>query len=161
MALPTPPKGLRHWRLTDADSLAAAWADDSVRLWNPPPADADAASWISRCEERWSLRLSLDFVVDVNGEVGGEVGLRNFTEDPSRAELGIWVGVAYRRSGLALGAVNSVSDWVESAIGIGQLWCRTRPENGPAQKLFASAGWERLGEADGSVVFARTVETAG
>lgn len=154
MVLPTPPEGLRHWRLADAPALAAAWADDSIRLWNPPPADADAASWISRCEERWSLRLSIDFVIDVRGEVGGEIGLRNFTDDPARAELGIWVDSAHRRSGLALRRLEAVSEWAFGVAGLRQLWCRTNPDNVAAQKLFTRAGWSQLGESDGMIVFA-------
>lgn len=152
--LPTPPEGLRHWRLADAPALAAAWADPSVRLWNPPPTDADAPSWIMRCEERWSLRLSVDFVIDVDGDVAGEVGLRNFTDDPARAELGVWVGTDHRRSGLASRCVSAATSWAQDDLGLEQLWCRTASENAPAVSLFGSLGWKRLGESDGRIVWA-------
>ena len=151
--LPHPPEGLRHWRLADAPALAAAWADDRVRLWNPPPADADATSWIMRCEERWSLRLSLDFVIDVEGAVGGEVGLRNFTDDPDRAELGVWVAEAHRRQGLGAASVRSVTGWAHTELGLAQLWARTSPANQAATALFTSAGWDPLGEHAGTRIW--------
>jgi [ribosomal protein S5]-alanine N-acetyltransferase len=152
--LPTPPEGLRHWRLADAPALAAAWADPSIRLWNPPPDDADAPSWILRCEERWSLRLSLDFVIDVGGDVAGEVGLRNFTDDPSRAELGVWVAPDQRREGLAARCVEATTTWAHDHLDLRQVWCRTAPTNEAATGLFDSLGWTRLGESDGRTIWA-------
>ncbi len=151
--LPNPPEGLRHWRLTDASALAAAWADASIRLWNPPPTDADAPSWILRCEERWSLGLSIDFVIDIGGEVGGEVGLRNFTDDPARAELGVWVSPEQRRDGLAARSVSSTTAWARENLGLEQVWCRTALANEAAAALFSSLGWNTLGESDGKIVW--------
>ena len=152
--LPDPPDGLRHWRLADAPALSAAWADPSIRLWNPPPVDADAPSWIMRCAERWSLRLSLDFVIDVDGEVAGEVGLRNFTDDPARAELGVWIAPDHRQDGLASRSVDSATDWAHDELDLAQVWCRTATGNEAAAALFRSIGWQRLGESEGRVIWA-------
>lgn len=153
MALPTPPEGLRHWRLPDAPALTAAWNDPALRLWTPPPADADAASWISCCEKRWALGLSIDFVIDVGGEVAGEVGLRNFTDGPDRAELGVWVAAGHRRAGLASQAVDRMASWATTELGLAQVWCRTAAGNDAAIALFGDLGWHRLGESDGHVVW--------
>ena len=152
--LPTPPEGLRHWRLADAPALEAAWADPTIRLWNPPPESADATSWIMRCEERWSLGLSLDFVIDVDGAVGGEVGLRNFTTDPARAELGVWIGHDHRAKGIAAASVTAVTTWAYDELGLAQVWCRTSTDNEAAHALFRSVGWNRLGEAGGRIIWA-------
>lgn len=154
--LPPAPEGLRHWRLADAPALTAAWGDPTVRLWNPPPDHADAASWISRCEERWTLRLSVDFVIDVGGDVGGEVGLRNLTTDPDRAELGVWVAADHRRSGLGSTAVTRVVEWGRDHLSLQQVWCRTSRDNTAAVALFEGLGWDRLGETQGKVVWACT-----
>lgn len=151
--LPTPPDGLRHWRLADAAALAAAWADPSIRLWNPPPADADAPSWIMRCAERWSLRLSIDFVVDVDGDVVGEVGLRNFTDDPDRAELGVWIAPHQRRRGLAGRSVTAATTWAHDHLGLDQVWCRTAAGNEAAAALFTSLGWSRLGTSGAHTIW--------
>ncbi len=158
--LPPTPDGLRHWRLADAPSLAAAWADPSIRLWNPPPEDADPASWIMRCDERWSMRLSVDFVIDVGGEVAGEVGLRNFTSDPERAELGVWVWSEHRRCGLAQRSVRATTDWAHTYLGVEQVWSRTDPANEAAVALFGSLGWRRLGESAGKIVWSEPVGAA-
>ena len=152
--LPTPPEGLRHWRLADAPALEAAWADPSIRLWNPPPESADAASWIMRCEERWAFRLSVDFVIDVDGEVAGEVGLRNLTAEPARAELGIWVAPQHRKRGLGVASVVRVTEWAHDELQLSQVWCRTAVGNADARSLFARASWMQLGTSDDRIVWA-------
>lgn len=151
--LPNPPEGLRHWRLADAPALSAAWADPTIRLWNPPPVDADAPSWIMRCSERWSLRLSLDFVVDDDGGVAGEVGLRNFTDDPPRAELGVWIAPGHRRAGLAARSVDAATKWAHDELDLAQVWCRTARANDAAAGLFEFLGWQRLGVSGDHVIW--------
>lgn len=100
------------------------------------------------------MRLSVDFVIDVDGSVGGEVGLRNFTSDPDRAELGVWVDGAHRQSGIGLRSIVTATDWARDELGLAQVWCRTSPANEPAHRLFARAGWDRLGDLGEYVVWA-------
>ncbi|MFP5320814.1 MAG: GNAT family N-acetyltransferase [Acidimicrobiia bacterium] len=174
--LPTPPEGLRHWRPEDAPALAAAWADPAITRWNPPPPDLDAAAWIAGVEERWARRLALDLVIEPWAEradrraastewkertdrragVAGEVGLSGFTTDPARAELGVWVAAEHRRSGLASAAVDAVTRWALTDLGLDQLWARTDRANGPAKALFARLGWQRLGESGGRSIWSAT-----
>ncbi|HEX4903555.1 MAG TPA: GNAT family N-acetyltransferase [Acidimicrobiales bacterium] len=173
--LPTPPEGLRHSRPEDAPALAAAWADPSITAWNPTPAGADPAAWIAGAEDRWSRRLALDLVIvpprsedlvdstppvaridAISGSVAGEVGLSGFTDDPARAELGVWVAAVHRRSGLASHAVGAVTRWALTELGLDQVWARTDPANEPAEALFARLGWDRLGERSAKTIWSAT-----
>jgi RimJ/RimL family protein N-acetyltransferase len=154
--LPTPPEGLRHWRPEDAPALAAAWADPDVARWNQPPAGLDAATWIAGIEERWDRRLALDLVI-IPG-VAGEVGLSGFTTDPARAELGVWVSAAHRRTGVASEAVRAVTAWAldPDGLALDQLWARTDPANAAAEALFDRLGWDRLGASGGKTIWSAT-----
>jgi [ribosomal protein S5]-alanine N-acetyltransferase len=161
--LPSPPEGLRHWRPDDAPALAAAWADPDIARWSPPPAGADPAAWIARVEARWDRRLALDLVILPPDErarpaarVGGEVGLRGFSTDPARAELGVWVAAEHRRGGVASRAVAAVTAWALTDLGLDQLWARTDPANAAAVALFDRLGWHRLGTADGKAIWSAT-----
>lgn len=182
--LPTPPEGLRHWHPDDAPALAAAWSDPDITAWNAPPEGLDPEEWIAGAEERWSRRVSLDLVIDAEGEVAGEVGLANFTPTPPRAELGVWVGAPYRRQGLARDAVDTVARWALTTpserfwgtfatrdgvigpperagagvegLGLEQVWARVDEGNEPAQRLFGSLGWQRLGTRQGIAIWAAT-----
>jgi len=155
--LPAPPEGLRHWRADDAPALADAWADPAITAWNPPPAGLDPAAWIGGADARWARRLALDLVIEgADGGVAGEVGLSGFTEQPARAELGVWVAAAHRRTGVARRAVAAVSAWAISDLGLDQVWARTDLANDAASALFASLGWDRLGESDGTGIWSAT-----
>jgi len=174
--LPTPPEGLRHWRADDAPALAAAWADPDVARWSPPPPDLDPAAWIAGAEDRWARRLALDLVIvprdertdrsrrsirwnertDRSARVAGEVGLSGFTEDPGRAELGVWVAASHRRTGLASQAVAAVAAWALTDLGLDQVWARTDPANAAAEALFERLGWDRLGAAGGRTIWSAT-----
>lgn len=164
--LPTPPEAptpvrLRHWRVTDAADLAAAWDDPTIVRWNPPPEHPNPVAWIEGAEQRWHRRLSLDLVIEDVGTFAGEVGLRNFTGgdgDAARAELGVWVVEPRRRRGLAVIAVDALARWALEADGLGlaQVWARTDPRNRPAEHLFERLGWARLGRGGGATVWSRT-----
>lgn len=160
-------------------ALAAAWSDPDITAWNEPPAGLDPATWIDGIEERWERRLALDLVIDVDGDVAGEVGLTNFTADPARAELGVWVAAAHRRRGVAHRAVDTVTHWALAptatsfrgtdpvpergirtpegeGLGLAQVWARVAVDNRPALALFAGLGWQRLGTRQGTAIWAAT-----
>ncbi len=69
---------LRPWQVADAPALVAAWADPEIQRWTGVPDRRDLAAaerWIAGDEERRRRDLSLDLVVERDGEVAGEVGL--------------------------------------------------------------------------------------
>ena len=180
--LPTPPEGLRHWRADDAPALETAWADPEITRWNRPPEGLDAGTWIAGVEQRWARRLALDLAIeeppdarnertdrsrrsarwnvgtDRSRRAAGEVGLSGFTTDPARAELGVWVAAAHRRTGVARRAVDTVAAWALDADGLGldQLWARTDPDNAAAAALFESLAWDRLGSSGGRTIWSAT-----
>lgn len=163
--LPTPPDGLRHWQLRDAAALEDAWSDPAIAAWNRPPAGMIAEEWILGVTARWERRLALDLVVPGPGgeDVAGEVGLRNFTTDPPRAELGVWIAVAHRRRGLARHAVDTLTRWAiaPGGLGLAQVWARTAEGNEPARGLFADLGWQCLGDHDGNLIWAASAAVLG
>ncbi len=164
--LPTPPEGLRHWRAGDAGALQSAWNDPAITRFNPPPQNQDAGAWIEGVEQRWAQKLALDLVIDADGVVAGEVGLHNFTDDPPRAELGVWVGERFRRQGHARRAVAALARWALApapgdGLGLEQVWARTDTDNEAAQALFRDLGWQRLGTHAGNTIWSATRAVLG
>lgn len=152
--LPTPPEGLRHWRLVDAPALEAAWRDPTITSEDQAPPRRSAASWIAGVEERWERGLALDLVIEPpDGDpegVAGEVGLAHFTRAPARAELGVWVTAPQRRRGIASRAVETAATWALSpaahgGLGLDQVWARTDATDDAARALFRRLGWRPLG----------------
>ena len=152
---PEPPAGLRWWHGDDAPALTAAWADPTITRWNPVPDGIDAATWIGACTARRAAGVAYDLVIERDGAVAGEVGLRNITRDPDRAELGFWVGADHRRAGVGAGAVAAVAEWALTELDLTQVWARTDPANDAAAATLRRAGFDRLGERSGTVLWAR------
>ncbi|HLT69123.1 MAG TPA: GNAT family N-acetyltransferase [Acidimicrobiales bacterium] len=169
--LPDPPlvdRGagivLRPWTSTPTDvaALVAAWRDPAVAAGARVPGDPSpevAARWIAGADARRARGLALDLVVAPlagGPAVLGEVGLRNVDRARRRAEVGWWVGAPHRGRGLATAAVRLLVGWALSdAAGLVQVWARTDPANDASARVAARAGFRRLGEAGGAVVWSR------
>ena len=147
LPLPDPPLAdgalrLRPWTVDDAPALAAAWLDPEVACWTgvPPVRDVAAARrWIEGDLVRRSRRRSLDLAVDVDGVLGGEVGLTAFTSDS--AEIGWWVGLDHRRRGVATRAVRLVAAWATGPLGLSAVVARCHPDNPPSGAVAHRAGF--------------------
>lgn len=100
---------LRAYRDDDVPAVAAAFTDPDVLLWNPPPADRDAAAWCRRRAD-WSGGGHASWAVAdaADDRLLGDVSLHDLDLDGAEAELGYTVlphargrGVASRAVGLA------------------------------------------------------------
>lgn len=112
---------LRPWRLEDARALVAAWADPEIERWTGVPERRDlvaAERWIAGDEGRRRRWLSLDLVVERDGEVAGEVGLSSVDRDRSTADVGWWTAPAHRRQGVASAAALLVVTWARDVLGL-------------------------------------------
>lgn len=147
-SLPDAPPGFRWWTPDDVAALEEAWADETITRWNPVPAGADAARWIGGVEERWTRRLALDLVIDVDGAVAGEVGLSGLAPDRSRVELGFWVGARHRGRGLAATSIAAATAWAHDAMGFSIVWARTSAANEAAMATLRAAGFVEIGSVD-------------
>jgi RimJ/RimL family protein N-acetyltransferase len=106
---------LRPWRIEDAPALVAAWADPEIERWTGVPERRDlsaAERWIAGEEERRRRDLSLDLVVEREGEVAGEVGFVPYDVGAGIVELGWWVAPAHRGFHVASTAVRLLAQWV-------------------------------------------------
>ena len=70
-----------------------------------------AERWITGDEERRRRDLSVDLVVEREGEVAGEVGLSSIDRAAARADVGWWTAPAHRRQGVASAAAALIVQW--------------------------------------------------
>ena len=170
--LPDPPLvdrvagiALRPWSdtSTDAAALSAAWSDPALAASPGLPADrtpAGAARWIRGEPARRAAGLCLDLVVvqaDDPAIVFGEVGLRNIDPVRRRGELSWWILTPHRGRGLAAAAAGVLAAWSLSPDGgLDQVWARIPPGNVASARVAAASGLTALGEAAGSVIWARS-----
>ena len=149
--LPDPPLRsgdvvLRPWQLDDAPALVDAWADPEIQRWTGVPERRDLAAaerWIAGDEARRRRWLSLDLVVERDGEVAGEVGLSSIDRGAGTAEIGWWTAAAHRRQGLASTAVALVGRWAERELDLA-LTAVCDPANPASIAVARQAGINRV-----------------
>jgi len=157
--LPAPPLSegvlrLRPWSLDEAPALVAAWADPEVARWTSVPSRCDEAfarHWIEGDEQRRAGGLSLDLVIDVGGQVVGEVGLSGLDALAGRADIGWWIAADHRRRRYAVRAVRLVASWAVELALVEALVARCHPDNPGSSAVAELAGFvERTPAADGT-----------
>ena len=147
--LPDPPLSdgrmtLRPWCPGDGPALAAAWADPEVVRWTGAPAGADAAAaerWITGEADRRARGVALDLVIDVDGQVAGEVGIVDVADAPGTAEIGWWVAPDHRGHGIAAGAARLVASWVVDELSVAKVVARCHPDNPASAGVARAAGF--------------------
>lgn len=153
LPLPDPPLVdggtlLRAWTERDAPDLAMAWDDHDIQRWTGVPDRRDetaAALWIAGEQDRRLRGLALDLVVEVDGAVGGEVGIAHIDVAQRTAEVGWWVGAAHRGQGVATTAARLFGQWVLSELFIDTLTARCHTDNPASAKVAEAAGFSRVG----------------
>jgi RimJ/RimL family protein N-acetyltransferase len=156
LPLPDPPLAdgsvsLRPWRLVDAPALAAAWADPEIARWTgvpPQPGLTTAARWIQGDADRRAHGLSLDLVLDVDGEIAGEVGLVAIDVSARTAEIGWWVAPAFRGRRLASRAAALVAGWAIEELCVDVVLARCARANPTSGAVARAAGFHLVAERD-------------
>lgn len=137
---------LRPWRIEDASSLAAAWADENISSWlNPPVPSIDSArDWIAGVEHRWRNAQAFDLVVDVCGEVAGEIGFSSFDVRRRTMLVGYWIAAEHRGNGLAGRAAARACSWALEAFPARAVLSHCLVENVASRRTAVNAGFELL-----------------
>lgn len=158
LPLPDPPLSdgvlrLRPWRVTDADALVRAWHDPEVARWTGVPQHpvlAEARRWITGDADRRARGLSLDLVIDVDGEVAGEVGLVAIDPVARSAEIGWWVSPAHRGRHVAATAAALVAAWAVEELCIDDVLARCARANPASGGVARAAGFALTAELEGA-----------
>lgn len=161
LPLPDPPLVdgslvLRAWSAADAVALAAAWADPDIIRWTGVPERCDAtaaALWIAGEADRRARGLALDLVIDIDGEVRGEVGLARLDPQRRTADMGWWVDPAHRGQGLAARAARLLAQWALSELVVDSLTARCHPDNPASGAVARGVGFSPVGASGELVVW--------
>ena len=134
---------------TDAEALAAAWADPDIQRWSavPPPSHrsvAHAARWIRHEEDRRRAGLAIDLVIspstdDEQHVVLGEVGLAPIDWTTRTAQIGWWVERSARGQGIATRAVGLLAGWARDRLDLRPV-ATVDPANRASWRVAERAG---------------------
>lgn len=83
---------------------------------------------------------------DAEGKSVGHIDMFQFDPVNRRAGVGIYVDGEYRRMGYASEALEMFEDYVQSTLGIHQLWAQIAVDNEASKALFVKRGFKPSGK---------------
>jgi RimJ/RimL family protein N-acetyltransferase len=143
---------LRDWRDSDAEPLAAPFADDpalgALIGFDDDPTPASLREfWATRGEERENDGF-LGLVVAERGSEAplGITNLYDLRRNHRRCELGIWLIPEGRGRGAACEAMRLLCRWAFDTLELERIALRTLPANAPMMRLAERAGFTHEGD---------------
>ena len=108
---------------------------------------ADARAFIERATRAWAEGSAATFVISHAPDGAGlaTIGLHLAAGDTGLAEVGYWLAREARGHGAATIAVQVVSRWALTELGIERLSLQTAPGNVASQGVAERAGFTREG----------------
>lgn len=139
---------LRPWQPSDAEPLARQAND--VRIWNNvrdrfphPYTRTDADTFIALVSGK---RPPRDFAVVVGDETAGGIGYVSGTDGAhASAEIGYWLGEAYRGRGIMSEAVDLLAEHIFATTDIRRLVASVFAGNAASMRVLEKAGFRRIG----------------
>ncbi|MGW1029577.1 GNAT family N-acetyltransferase [Streptomyces sp. NPDC002577] len=129
-ATPSAPRlVLRPWCLEDVAALVEAYRDPALRHWTSSVVEneADAMRWIDRQEQEWAAGERFGFAVfevqsdTAQGQLVGNVVLKEVSPGKPSAEVGYWTVSHARGRGVASRALEALTGWAFDTLGTGGL----------------------------------------
>lgn len=137
---------LRDWRKGDETSLQRN--ADNVKIFNclrdkfpSPYTMEDASQWIER---QLNEEVKLNYVIDIDGEVAGAVGLE-LREDIYRktCEIGYWLGEQYWGRGVMPEAVKLVTAYAFEHFDLNRIQAGVFSKNPRSMRVLEKAGYHK------------------
>ncbi len=155
LAYPDPPLAngairLRPWTLRDVQAVEQASHDPYIPTVTSVPSaytDETGRAWIERQWQRLTDGQGMSLcVADARTDAAlGFVGISVAHRAHGRASLGYWVVPAARGRGVAAAAVQLLSTWAFSTLGIPRLELLVEPDNLASQRVAERAGFQMEG----------------
>jgi len=103
----------------------------------------DARSWIKHSLKLRRKKTEIRFVIDMNGEVVGGVGINKI--EHHKGELGYWLGEKYWGQGIMTEAVKLVTKHAFTKLGLRRLYAHVFSFNKASARVLKRAGYKYEG----------------
>lgn len=148
MEIKAPGFTLRGWKKTDATALQKHADNRNIHAYLldkfPHPYTMENANeWISLILNQTPL---LCFVIDINGELAGVVGIEMRTDVYRKAPLiGYWLAEEYWGKGIMTSAVKLVADYAFANLDIIRLQASIFSNNPRSMRVLEKCGFVKEG----------------
>lgn len=101
----------------------------------------DADEWIEKNikEAKKEKPVEINFAIDIEGEVGGGIGLRNIKN--GQAEVGYWLAEKLWGKGIMTEAVKEIIGFAFETLSLNKLYADVVPVNTASMRVLKKAGF--------------------
>jgi len=133
---------LRPFESGDATVVMRAFATPDIQFWHGFCVDDldQAQDWISRTRSRWDDAQSADWAIVDSEGVGGRCAL-HIDCRRGTAEIAYWLLPEARGRGVASRAVNAVTDWAHTTLGIHRVLLQHSTKNSASCAVARRVGY--------------------
>lgn len=153
---------LKGSRLTLTNDLNEKYADEVAKLANnkkiardlgahtfpQPYTREDALFFFDKNREEGDSFFALDFLIMVDGNVAGAIGLSEIDWTDKKAHIGYWLGEKFWKRGYATEALKAMIDFSRNELNLVRLYAKVLDYNLPSLRVlmknnFEIEGYER------------------
>jgi RimJ/RimL family protein N-acetyltransferase len=133
---------LRPWQVGDVHHLVAAYRDEAIRRWHVRSmTESDALAWITARSERWTSETGADWAIVEYGVPLGRVALHRLDLARGTGKAAYWVRPTARGRQIAPRALDAVSRWFFTKIGLHRIELVHSTANTPSCRVATRAGF--------------------
>lgn len=134
---------LRPFQNADASQLVDVYRDPDIQRWHMRSmSEDDARQWILSAQQGWLGETSANWaVVNEEDRILGRVGFRTINLREGVAEIAYWTARPARGRNIAARAVDAVSVWMFTHIGMHRLELNHSTHNSASCRVATKAGY--------------------
>lgn len=128
----------------------------------------DAKDWVN-----YNLKLlkqknpsQINFVIDIEGEVAGSIGLSSIKKEHKKAEVGYWLAREYWNKGIITKALKEITEFGFKRLKLNRIYAYVFPHNKASARALEKAGFKfegrliknsiKNGKSTDDLLFAKT-----
>jgi len=149
---------LRKFRKGDEGSLQKNINDAGIARYTLdipyPYTRKDAVAWIRKNLKLQKSRKpeKINFVIEIDGEVAGSVGLSDINRKNKRAELGYWLARKYWNKGIMTRAIRPMIRFGFEKLRLVRIYAFVFPPNKASKRVLEKAGFKLEGKLRKTIV---------
>lgn len=137
---------LRPWEIADVPRVVEAYRDPDIQRWHVRTmTPAEATAWVGSWADRWTAGTGASWAVVEDGEVVGRTGIQSLDLAAGDAHVAYWVMPGARGRGVAVRALDAVTRWAFTDIGLHRLELVHAVANVASCRVAARAGFDLEG----------------
>lgn len=106
----------------------------------------DSRKYIEETVENRAKNITYTYGIEFDGNVVGDISLRNLQDEEKPTEIGYWIASDYSGRGLTTKSVQALTNLGLKTLGINKIIIRADPENGASNKVAEKAGYTLVGQ---------------